>query len=127
MAFSLAVFVVVGFAGILRALRLTVYAREAGRRGRACTTVMQDASMSDREKENALQKHARRLFVLLGILGGGSLLALGAPFGVVWLLDWMGLASFWDVMSTLERIDFLVGTVLVGGLGYALVQYLRQR
>ena len=83
--------------------------------------------MSDREKEDALQGHARRLFVLLGILGGDCLLALGAPFGVVWLLGLMGLTSFWDVVAVLERIDFLVGTVLVGGIGYALVQYVRNR
>lgn len=127
MTFSLAIFVVLGFAGILRGLRLPTYAREAGRRGSASASVMQDASMSDREKEDALQEHARRLFVLLGILGGGSLLALGAPFGLVWLLDQMGVASFWDVVAVLERIDFLVGTVVVGGLGYALVQYVRNR
>lgn len=126
MSIALAVFVVVGFAWILHVLDLPTYAREAGQRGRASAAVLQDASMSDREKEAAMQDHAQRLFALLGILLGGSTLALGAPFGAVWLLDRAGVASFWRVLAVLERIDFLVGTVVVGGLGYALVQYLRQ-
>lgn len=125
MTFSLAVFVVLGFAGILHVLGLPSYAREAGHRGKRCTEILQDGSMSDREKEEALQSQAGRLFALLGILGGGSLLALGLPVGVVWGLDQLGLTSFWHVLGMLERVDFLLGTVVVGGIVYAVVQHLR--
>ena len=120
-----ATFVVVGFAALLHLLRLPGYAREAGRRGRACLAVVRDETMDDRDKEDALQGHARRLFVLLGILGGGSLLALGLPLGAVGLLDWGGVASLERVWGTLERIDFLAGTLIVGTLGYLAFRYLR--
>ena len=125
MTFALATFVVVGFAGLLHLLDLPTYAREAGQRGQKCTEIVRDSSMDDRAKEEALQNQARRLFILLGILGGGSLLAIGLPVGAVWILDLMGIASVWDVFNMLERLDFLAGTVIVGGLGYALVQYSR--
>lgn len=125
MTFALAAFVVVGFAGILHVLDLPAYARETGRRSQECTKILRDSSMDDRAKEEALQDQAQRLFALLGILGGGSLLAIGLPVGAVWVLDLVGIASVWDVFNMLERIDFLAGTVIVGGLGYALVQYLR--
>lgn len=120
-----AIVVVVGFAGLLHLFRLPAYAREVGRRGRDCLAVVRDASMDDRAKEEALQTHARRLFVLLGILGGGSALALGLPLGAVWLLDGGGLASLPDVWTTLQRLDFLAGTVIGGTLGYLVFRYFR--
>ncbi len=120
-----ALLVVVGFAALLHICCLPAYAREAGRRGQDCLAVVRDDTMDDRAKEAALQDHARRLFVLLGILGGGSLLALGLPLGAVWLLDWGGVASFPRVWATLQRVDFLLGTVVVGTAGYLLVRRLR--
>ena len=125
MSVLLAVLVVVGFAALLHLFRLPAYAREVGRRGRDCLAVVRDEAMDDRAKEEALQGHARRLFVLLGILGGGSLLGLGLPLGVVGLLDWGGLASLSGVWATLERLDFLAGTVIVGTLGYLVFRSVR--
>ncbi|MFB6248524.1 MAG: hypothetical protein ABEL97_08145 [Salinibacter sp.] len=116
---------VVAFAALLHLFRLPAYAREVGRRGRDCLAVVRDEAMADRAKEEALQAHARRLFVLLGVLGGGSVLALGLPLGVVWLLDRGGVASLPDVWATLERPDVLLGTVVVGTAGYLLVRRLR--
>lgn len=120
-----ALFVVVGFAGLLHLFGLPAYAREVGRRGRDCLTVVRDEAMDDRAKEEALQGHARRLFALLGILGGGSVLALVLPLGTVWLLDRGGVASLPRVWATLERADFLLGTVVVGTAAYLLVRQLR--
>jgi hypothetical protein len=125
MSVLLAVLVVVGFAALLHLFRLPAYAREVGRRGRDCLAVVRDEAMDDRAKEEALQGHARRLFVLLGILGGGSLLGLGLPLGVVGLLDWGGLASLSGVWAMLERLDFLAGTVIVGTLGYLVFRSVR--
>jgi hypothetical protein len=120
-----ALFVVVGFAALLHVCRLPAYAREVGHRGRACLEVVRDPTMDDRAKEEALQGHARRLFVLLGILGGGSILALGLPLGAVWLLDLGGVASLPRVWATLERVDFLLGTVIAGTLAYLVLRYVR--
>jgi hypothetical protein len=125
MNLALAVFVVLGFAGVLELLNLPDHARSVGHRSQAAFSVLQDESLDDREKEKALQGHSGRLFVLLGILAGGSVLALGGPLGIVWGLERMGIGSFSAVMRILQRLDFLAATIVVGLLGYLLVRQLR--
>lgn len=122
MNLALAIFVVVGFAGILEYLDLPKRAQGVGKRSRDALAVLRDDSLDDREKEEALQGHARRLFGLLGILGGGSVLALGGPLVVVWGLERIGVGSFAAVLRILQRLDFLGATVVVGLLGYLLVR-----
>lgn len=121
----LAVFVVVGFAAILEYLNLPDRAQAVGARSSRSLSVLRDESMEDHEKEKALQKQSRQLFRLLGILVGGSALALGVPLGAVWLLGEMGIGSFWRTLAILERIDFLAGVTVVGLLGYLLVRHFR--
>lgn len=127
MNFALALFVVVGFAAILEYLDLPHHARAVGRQSKASLAVLRDDSMEDREKEQALQKHARQLFRLLGILVGGSALALGLPLAIVWGLERMSIGSFWGTVRVLERIDFLAGVTGAGLLGYLLVRHFYPR
>ena len=118
MSFFLAALVVVVFALVLERLRLPDRARETGERARESLEVLRDSSLDDREKESALQEQSLRLFGLLGILLGGSLLALGLPLFGVWLLELAGVSSLEAVLGVLERPDFLLGTVVVGVGGY---------
>jgi hypothetical protein len=121
----LAVFVVVGFAVTIERLHLPARAREVGRHSTASLDVLRDDSLDDAAKEEALQNHSRHLFRLLGILTGGSALALGLPLGIVWLLGQGGIGSFGGTLAVLQRIDFLAGTTVVGLLAYFLVQQAR--
>lgn len=121
----LAVFVVVGFAVTIERLHLPARAREVGRQSTDCLGVLRDNSLDDTAKEEALQQRARRLFVLLGILTGGSALALGLPLLGVWLLGQAHVGSFGGTLDVLQRIDFLAGTTIIGLLGYFLVQRVR--
>lgn len=125
MNLALAVFVVIGFAGVLELLNLPTHARSVGERSQEAFSVLQDESLSDREKEEALQTHSGRLFLLLGILAGGSALALGGPLAIVWGAERLGLGSFSAVLGILQRLDFLAATIVVGLLGYLLVRQLR--
>ena len=122
MNFALALFVVVGFAATIEYFDLPNRARTVGKRSSRSLAVLRDDSLGDREKEEALQSQSRELFRLLGILAGGSALALGLPLGVVWLLGQVEIGSFWGTMSILERIDFLAGVTVVGGAGYFLMR-----
>ncbi len=124
MSFLLAVLVVVVFALVLERLRLPDRARETGRRARESLDVLRDPDLDDREKESALQEQSLRLFGLLGMLLGGSLLALGLPLLGVWLLELGGVSSLEAVLGVLERPDFLLGTVLVGVGGYVIYRRL---
>ena len=125
MNLALALFVVVGFAGTLEYLNLPEHARGAGERSQDALAVLRNDALDDREKEEALQDHARRLFALLGILAGGSLLALGGPLAIVWGLERIGVGSFAAVLRILQRLDFLAATIVVGLLGYLIVRRLR--
>jgi hypothetical protein len=118
MSFVLALFVVVGFAATLEYLNLPDHARAVGSRSRDSVDVLRDDALSDREKEEALQQQSGELLRLLGLLVGGSALALGLPLGGVWLLGRAGIGSFWGTIHVLERIDFLAGVTVAGGLGY---------
>lgn len=125
MNLTLAMMVVVGFAATLELLNLPARARDVGRRSQTCLGVLKDDALTDREKEDALQAQTKALFKLLFILGGGSLLALGVPLGGVWLLDRFGIGAFPSVLSILQRLDFLAGTVVAGLVVYVLLSKLR--
>ena len=125
MDLTLAMVVVVGFAAVLELLRLPSHARDVSQRSQDCLGILRDDSLTDREKEEALQTQTKHLFRLLGILGGGSLLALGGPLGAVWGLNQLGLGTFSGVLRILQRLDFLAGTVVAGVIAYALVSKFR--
>jgi len=125
MTILLSILVVVGFAGAIHSLNLVGCAREVSERGVDCLHVVRDRSLADEVKETRLQRHARRLFVLLGALAGGSTLALGLPLSGVWILGQMDVASFSSVLAFLQRPDFLASTVIVGMLGSLLARTLR--
>jgi hypothetical protein len=121
-SFVWAAAVVVAFAAAIEVMDLPDRAREVGRRSAECVTVLKDPSLDDDEKERALQKHSLRLFTLLAILVGGSVLALGLPLGGVALLDLAGAASLDRVLAVLQRVDVLVGATVLGGAAYLLVR-----
>ena len=125
MNLALATLVVIGFAGILELLSLPKHARSVAQRSQEAFGVLRDDALDDREKEEALQRHSGRLFALLGILGGGSVLALAGPLAVVWGLERIGIGSFAAVLRILQRLDFLGATIVLGGLGYLLVRHFR--
>lgn len=125
MSFLLAVLVILGFAALLNVLRLPAHTRDVMERSQQCMAILQNASMTDAAKEEALQAQARRLFILLGILVGGSLVAFGLPIAIIWGLGSTGLGSFSEALAILQRLDFLLGTIVLGGLAFFLIRYAR--
>lgn len=125
MSFLLAVFVVVGFAATIAWLGLPARAGEAVEGSREALSVVRDPSLDDDAKEEALQRLALRLFRLVGVLVGGSLLAIGWPLAVVWAADRVGVGTFSATLDVLERPDFLLGTVVVGFGGWWALRRLR--
>lgn len=109
---------VISFAAILEGLRLPWYARQVGDRARESLAVLRDAEIDDREKERRMQRQSLRLFGLLAILVGGSLVALGVPLGMVWGLEQLGVGSLGGTLDVLERWDFLLAATLLGGGAY---------
>lgn len=126
MSVVLAVLVVVAFAGAIGRLGLAERAREVGDRARTSLEVLRDPALDDDTKERRLQRQSLRLFGLLGVLTGGSVLALGLPLLGVWVLDRAGVASLAEVLGVLQRVDFLAVTTVVGAVGYLLVRRARR-
>lgn len=122
----LAAFVVVVFAVTIERLELPARAREVAARAGDSLEVLRDPTLDDEAKERALRHQSGQLFRLLGLLAGGSLLALGLPLAAVWLLELAGVASLGGVLSTLERPDFLLGTVVVGAVAFLFLRALRR-
>ncbi len=127
MNFVLASFVVVGFAVTIDLLGLVDQAIKVGQRSRESFQVLRDSTMSDREKEEAMQDQSRKLFVLFGILLGGSGLALALPLAIVWLLGQAGIGTFTSTLATLSRVDFLIGVTVVGIPIYLIVRRFKNK
>ena len=127
MNFVLASFVVVGFAVTIDLLGLVDQAIKVGKRSRESFQVLRDSAMSDREKEEAMQDQSRKLFMLFGILLGGSGLALALPLAIVWLLGQAGIGTFTSTLATLSRVDFLIGVTVVGIPIYLIVRRFKNK
>lgn len=114
----LAVFVVVAFAFTIERLSLPDRAREVVRRSSDSLEVLRNPALTDATKEVRLRRESVSLFRLLGLLVGGSLLAIALPLLVVWLLAKVGVSSLDAVLSVLERIDFLATVTVAGTVLY---------
>lgn len=124
MSIFLAAFVVVAFAVTIERVSLPSRAREVGKRAADSLRVLRDPSVDDDTKERELRQQAVRLSGLVGILVAGSTLAILIPLFCVWLLDRAGVASLPEVLSILERLDFLVGATVLGFLTFLLIRWL---
>jgi hypothetical protein len=127
MSLFLATLVVLVFAVAIERLGLAERSREVVTRAQDCVRIVRDDTLDDDAKATGLQRQAIRLFGLFGIFAGGGLLAILLPLGAIWLLDRAGVASFSEVLSILERLDFLVAAMVVGTLTYLLARRLARR
>ncbi len=125
MSLALAILVVIGFALILDRTGLLRYSAEAGSRARESLRLASDKSLGDDVKEERLQAEAVRLFGLLGrILLLGCLAGI-LPLGAVWLFGLFGVGSLSQVLLVLQRVDFILATAVVGGVGFWIARRIR--
>lgn len=118
------VLIVVLFVVLLRALKLVARSRQVVSLSQESLSIVSDKQLSDDEKEAQLQKHSLALMALFGILVVGSAVALGAPIGVVWGLDKLGMMSFDGVMAVLVSWPFLLASTVLGTGAYILLSRL---
>lgn len=109
---------VIVFALLLHLVRLVDRTRDVLAIGRESAATMRDATLSDEEKEKAVQRGALRLFGLLFVLLLGSAACLLLPLALIWLLEFAGLFSLRGVLGMLARWDFLLGGTILGIVSY---------
>lgn len=116
-----AVFCVVSFALLLHWVRLVERTRDVLAVSREASSVLHNATLTDRDKERAVQRGAVQLFRLLLVLLAGTAVCLFAPLAVIWLLSEAGFMSLDGVLATLARWDFLLAGSVLGVLTYVAV------
>lgn len=104
---------VVGFLAFLRLFGLVEKSQRVMGIAGAAMAVVRNPALSDRDKETAMQAHARQLFGLFGWLSLGGGLAVLVPLGVVWLLERVGLMSLTAVIDTTLSPLFIIVTVVL--------------
>lgn len=117
---------VIVFAVLLHVLGIVARTKTVVAIGRQATATMRDTSLSDRAKEEQMQRSSLQLFRLLALLVFGTLMAIAAPLGLVWLAGLAGLLSLDAVLEIFLRWDFILGSTILGVATYAAsVKWLR--
>ncbi len=113
----LAFFLVLAFVALLEVFGLVERGRQVVEIARKSIETIGNKELDDDAKEAALQRDAKRLFVLFFILTAGGAAALAIPMGVIWVLDWLGLASLDAVVDVSISVEFIIAGSVVGIAG----------
>jgi len=107
-----AIILVVGFIILLKGLRLVENNLKVIAIAKEAASVMQNSTLDDRQKEQALQKHAIKLFNLFILILFSSAAAIGLPVGVIWLLEQTGVLSMMAVIDFTLTWQFILASTL---------------
>ena len=113
MSYAGAVILVVGFLVLIKYLKVVEKSSKVITIARQSVMVVRDSETSDLQKEKALQKYTKELFSLFFDIVIVSLLALAIPFGLVWLMEVMGLLSVQSVIDTTLSWDFILVSLII--------------
>ncbi len=76
--------------------------------------IVRDPSLSDEEKEKAMQQSSKKLFALFFIILFIGGVAIFVPIGLIWLLDKAGLFNLQSAIArTLSWQFILAGTIVI--------------
>lgn len=125
MTWVAAIFVVAGFLVLARITGMLRCASGVLARSREAVVLIGNREMDELEKERAVQAHAKALFGSFLLITALSVVALGIPLAIVWLLDWCGLVALDAVMAVLISWQFLVIATGIGLLGWWAMRRMR--
>jgi len=117
-----ALFILIAFIVLLQVLGVIKVSRQVLVLSRQVITTLQDTSLSDLDKEKAMQAFSLRLFKSFFLIVAGSALALGLPLLVVWGLQWLGLITLDAVIATSLSWPFLLVSLLLGMTAFYLLR-----
>ncbi len=122
MIWAAALLVVAAVVAILQALKVPRRALAVLDQGRSGWLALRNPSLSERDKELAARHHARRLLALGLGLSLASATALALPFGVIALLDVLGLIDFDAVLQRTLSPWFALVVATVGVCATAILR-----
>jgi uncharacterized membrane protein YkgB len=107
-------FIVFAFFGLLKAFRVIEVSKDVITLSSTVMSTMTDNSMSDLEKEKAMQSFSIRFFKYFISILIGSALAIAIPVLVLWGLQQLGLLSLDDIIATTLTWEFITISCLLG-------------
>ena len=108
---------ILGFMILLKVFGLIGRTKKVTGVARSALEVVRDRDLDDRQKEAATQKYAKELFSLFIVIAGASLIALGIPLGIVWIMELANLLTVAEVISATLTLEFLgIAVVLSVGM-----------
>lgn len=113
MAWLSAIFLVIGFAYLLKVFKLADKAMKTFELTKHSVSVFQDPSLSDLEKEKTMQQHTISLLKLFLSIVVGSFVALMLPTLVIYLFDLLGLVSLQETIEKTLSWQFITITTLL--------------
>ncbi|MCK5341811.1 MAG: hypothetical protein KAR20_00325 [Candidatus Heimdallarchaeota archaeon] len=105
--------IVVGFISLVKLFGLIERNIEVIRISKSAVSIVNDKQLDDYQKEKMMQKHAKDLLPLFFLIITISILAIGIPLGLVWLMDYVGLLSFNKVIGYITSIEFILASVVI--------------
>ncbi|MBA55062.1 MAG: hypothetical protein CMK89_11460 [Pseudomonadales bacterium] len=117
-----ALFALSAFIYLLKRLGVIAVSREVISLSTAVLSTMNDGSLSDLEKEKAMQAFSLRLFKAFFLIILGSALALLIPCSLLWGLDRLDWLSLDVVMTTSLSWPFLLVSLIMGCTGFYLMR-----
>ncbi len=108
--------IVILFLFLLKLFNLVENSMSVVKISRLALDDIRNPDLSDDKKEEQTQKYAIKLVKLFAILTICSILALGIPISLIWLLDYFAVLSFDNVVEiTLSTWFLVVSTFLIAG------------
>lgn len=114
--------VVVGFLIFLKVFKVVEKSSEVFGVTKTALAVVNNRDLNDLQKEKMMQAHAKSLFILFFFVTVGSFLSLALPFGLVWLLELMGLVSVDAVIAMTLSWQFIVATIVITVIYFILMK-----
>jgi hypothetical protein len=114
LTWAAALFVVAAFLVLAKLFRVAALAQAVLGSSRRAFHDLRDPALGERDKERAVQSHARRLLLLFLGITAASAAAAVLPFGVVALLDAAGVVRFDAVLQRTVSPAFILFATVIG-------------
>ena len=118
---------IVAFMALLKLMRVDAIAREVLAISRRAVAQLRDPCVSDDVKERMARRFSLRLLGHFFLIVAFSAIAGGASFGVLALMDTIGLASLKESTAILTDWLFVTSVLAVWAGGYVAISLNRRR
>jgi len=106
---------VAGFILLIKMLRVVENSSKGIRIATASLSIIRNNQLDDLEKEKQLQENSVQLFKIFVLILIGVAASLGAPIGLIFLIEILGFVTFKSVLTLTISWEFLLFTSLFGG------------